>query len=72
MTAKAYMETHGIRVIQQDLPCTVRGFVVNDDPDGFCIIVNSRHTREQQQRTIRHELGHIQRGEVGDPAYTEY
>lgn len=72
MTAKAYMDMHGIRVIPQDLPCSVRGFVVKDDPDGYCIIVNTRHTREQQQRTIKHELAHIQRGEVGNPAYTEY
>ena len=72
MTAKAYMEMHGIRVITQDLPCTIRGFVINDDPDGYCIIVNSRHTREQQLRTVRHELAHIQRGDVCNSCYVEY
>lgn len=72
MTDRAFMECHGVRVLLQDLPCTVRGFVVNDDPDGYLIVVNSRLSIDQQRRAVKHELQHIQRGEVGDPSYCEY
>ena len=36
------------------------------------IIINSRLSREQQQKAYRHELLHIQRGEMFDINYHEY
>ena len=72
MTDSLYMSLNNIRVVPQNLPCTVRGFVVQDDMDGYCIIVNARLSQDQQRKTVKHELDHIRNGEVGDPAYVEY
>lgn len=59
-------------VILQDLPTSIRGFVFQD-PDGDpVIVVNSRLTREANQRTFRHEKRHIKRKELNNSAYDEY
>lgn len=72
MTDSVYMSLNDIHVTPIDLPPTVRAFVVTTPDNGYCIVVNSRLTKEAQRKAIRHELGHIRRGEVGDPAYSEY
>lgn len=60
------------RVILQDLPTSIRGFVFQD-PDGEpVIVVNSRLTREQNQKTYKHEQVHIDRNELNDITYNEY
>ena len=60
------------KVILQDLPTTVRGFVYTNEDGDPQIVVNSRLTREQNRLTFDHELKHIERGELGEPTYHEY
>ena len=60
------------RVILQDLPTTVRGFVFLGDDGEPVIVVNSRLTREQNLHTYDHERGHIERDELNKPTYHEY
>ena len=60
------------RVILQDLPTSVRGFVFQGEDGEPVIVVNSRLTREQNRKTYDHERGHIRRGEMNDPNYIEY
>lgn len=60
------------RVILQDLPTSVRGFVFQGDDGEPVIVVNSRLTREQNRKTYDHERGHIDRGEMNEPTYHEY
>lgn len=60
------------RVILQDLPTSVRGFVFHSDDGDPVIVVNSRLTREQNRRTYAHEKRHIRKGEMFEPTYTEY
>ena len=60
------------RVILQDLPTSVRGFVFQDDEGEPVIVVNSRLSREQNRKTFRHEKKHIKLNELTDPAYNEY
>lgn len=60
------------RVILQDLPTSVRGFVFQDADGEPVIVVNSRLTREQNQKTFRHEKDHIDRNELNEPTYNEY
>ena len=60
------------RVILQDLPTSVRGFVFQGEDGEPVIVVNSRLTREQNQKTFRHEKCHIERNELTDPTYNEY
>lgn len=44
-----------------DLPCTIKAFVAMDE-DGFNnIYVNSKLSREEQQRAVLHEIRHIAR-----------
>lgn len=60
------------RVILQDLPTSVRGFVFQDPDGNPVIVVNSRLTREQNRRTYKHEQSHIDRNELNEPTYNEY
>ena len=60
------------RVILQDLPTSVRGFVFQGEDGEPVIVVNSRLTREQNIRTYDHERGHIRRNELNEPTYNEY
>lgn len=60
------------RVILQDLPTSVRGFVFQDPDGNPVIVVNSRMTREQNRRTYKHEQSHIDRNELNEPTYNEY
>ena len=60
------------RVILQDLPTSVRGFVFQGEDGEPVIVVNSRLTREQNQKTFRHEKDHIDRNELNEPTYDEY
>ena len=63
------MET---RVILQDLPTSVHGFVYQGEDGDPVIVLNSRLNREQQQRTYCHEREHIRRGDMFDISYVEY
>lgn len=60
------------RVILSDLPTSVRGFVFQGEDGEPVIVVNSRLTREQNQKTFRHEKDHIERNELNKPTYDEY
>ena len=60
------------RVILQDLPTSVRGFVFQDDEGEPVIVVNSRLSREQNRKTFRHEKRHIRRGDMTNKDYKEY
>lgn len=60
------------RVILQDLPTSVRGFVFQDTDGEPVIVVNSRLTREQNRKTWDHEQEHIARGDLNEPTYNEY
>lgn len=60
------------KVILQDLPTSVRGFVFLGEDGEPVIVVNSRLSREQNRKTYRHEKRHIRRNELNDPTYHEY
>ena len=61
-----------VPVIFKDLPVKIHGFVCRGSDYEPIIIINSRLSWEQQQRAYRHELLHIQRGEMFDITYHEY
>ena len=60
------------RVILQDLPTSVRGFVCLGDDGEPVIVVNSRLTQEANRKTFLHEKKHIRRNELHEPNYHEY
>lgn len=60
------------RVILEDLPTSVRGFVFRDDDGDPVIVLNSRLTYEQNRRTYKHEQDHILRDDLSDQTYNEY
>ena len=60
------------KVILQDLPTSVRGFVFLGEDGEPVIVVNSRLTREQNRKTYRHERKHIKKNQLNDPTYHEY
>lgn len=55
-----------------DLPTSVRGYCYHDDDGEEYIILNARLTREANQKSFRHELEHIKRGDMYDMDYHEY
>ena len=59
-------------VILADLPTSVRGFVFLGDDGEPVIVVNSRLTREANQKTYLHERQHIENGDMYNPDYHEY
>lgn len=61
-----------VPVILLDLPTTVRGFVTLGSDFFPIIIINSRLSREQQQKTYKHEMNHIRRGDMCNEQYVEY
>ena len=61
-----------VPVVLKDLPVKIHGFVCLGSDYEPIIIINSRLSREQQQEAYRHELLHIQRGEMFDINYHEY
>ena len=60
------------RVILQDLPTSVRGFVFQGSDGDPVIVLNARLTREQNRKTYDHEKRHIERGDMYEPNYIEY
>lgn len=52
-----------INVELMDLPTTIRGFVTKS-VDDYTIVINSKMSAEMQKQTYRHELRHIERGDL--------
>ena len=61
-----------VQVVLIDLPPRIHGFVCLGSDYNPCIVINSRLSVEQQQRTFHHEMKHIINGEMDDPSYKEY
>ncbi len=55
------MENIIIRTIP--LPVTVRAFTVADESGDYNIYINSLLSFEQQQKSFKHEAGHIDNGD---------
>lgn len=59
------------RVTLANLPTSIRGFVFLESDGVPRIVLNANLTREQNLRTMKHEMEHIERGELTDPNYKE-
>ena len=60
------------RVTLANLPTSVRGFVFLESDGVPRIVLNANLTREQNRRTMAHEIRHIENDELTDPTYHEY
>lgn len=60
------------RVILENMPTSIKGFVFKDDDGAPVIVLNSRLSREQNRRTYEHERRHIDRGDMFNEDYHEY
>ena len=61
-----------VRVIVEDLPTTVNGFVYHDCDGNPIIVLNARMPFEKRQKTYEHEKDHILNEELDDLNYLEY
>lgn len=61
-----------VPIVLKDLPVDVRGFVCLGSDYEPVIVINSRLSREQQQKTYDHELLHLRRGDMYNEEYHEY
>ena len=66
------MNNEEIRTVLQDLPVSVGGFVFHDDDGQPVVVLNSRLSAERRMEAYRHELEHIQNGDMYDTNYNEY
>ena len=60
------------RVTLANLPTSIRGFVFLESDGVPRIVLNANLTREQNLRTMDHELKHIENDELYDTTYREY
>ena len=61
-----------IRIILENLPTTVKGFVYKDSSYNPCIVLNARLPEEIRRKTFKHEMAHILRGDIDNKDYKEY
>lgn len=61
-----------VPVVLMDLPTHVHGFVCVGSDYNPCIVINSRMSFEQQQKTFKHEMEHIESGDMYNDDYNEY
>ena len=61
-----------IRTILQDLPVSVKGFVFHDDEGQPVVVLNSRLSAERRLKAYRHEVEHIENGDMYNQDYNEY
>lgn len=47
-----------------DLPCSVNAMVAVDEEGYANIYLNARHSFEKQRKSLRHELEHLERGDM--------
>ena len=52
-----------VNVIYQNLPTSIKGYTVSCPDDTYTVVLNARHTMEQQIRAYWHELDHIKEGD---------
>jgi len=60
------------RLTLSNLPTSIRGYVFLEEDGVPRIVLNSNLTREQNMKTLRHEIRHIENGDMFDPTYNEY
>ncbi len=48
-----------INVLYLQLPSRVKGHITKNEDDSYTIILNSRLSHEQNVRTYKHEISHI-------------
>ena len=61
-----------IRTILKDLPVSVKGFVFHDDDGQPVVVLNSRLSVERRKKAYRHEVEHIENGDMYNKDYDEY
>ena len=61
-----------IPIVLKDMPADIHGFICLGSDYEPIIVINSRMSKEQQLKTYRHELQHLQRGEMFNENYHEY
>lgn len=52
-----------VKVSLADLPGTIKAFVISHADQTYTIVLNSRHTHEQNLISYAHELEHIRNGD---------
>jgi len=69
----AFISKNNITVrVCKDLPSTVRGCCFHDDDGQAIVLLNANLTIQAQKKTLRHEIGHIVRGDMDNLNYREY
>ena len=57
-------------VTYENMPARIKAFTVEND-DQYIIVLNSRHSREQNEKSFKHELSHIINGDFNKETNTD-
>lgn len=57
------MTDENIIVLYNDMPTRIKSFVLPDNFGNYTIVLNSKLTREQNLKSMQHEIEHIERGD---------
>lgn len=66
------MNEEYVRVIVENLPTTVKAFVFHDFDGNPIIVLNDRLSYFEKVKAYRHEMNHINNGDMDNPLYREY
>lgn len=58
------MENNINIALNSDLPETIRGLTVANTDGTYTVVLNARHSRETLEKTLLHEVKHIENGDV--------
>lgn len=50
--------------LAENLPLSVRAFVVRTADCSYCIVINAALSESAKRRAVQHELRHIERGDL--------
>ena len=66
------MHFSDVPVVLMDLPTSVHGFICLGEDYNPCIVINTRITKELQEEAYKHELKHLENGDMDNESYDEY
>lgn len=52
-----------VNCIYENMPVSIKGYTIQNSDCSFTIVLNARHTREQNLLSYAHELAHISNGD---------
>ncbi len=60
------MDSGNINVQYANMPTRIKGFIRPNEDGSYTVMLNARHSSEQNKHTLDHEIRHIKNGDYDD------